>query len=954
VSTLALAGPGMGAAGCGGCFGEHEEPKFAKGGQNDLSEGPVQRRGCTDILCIPLFVAAQFVFVAVTLMGLSEGNPVRLYKPRDFRGAYCGVETNWNDGPDLAAAPKLSYTMNLTSMVDDIMKQTICSSVAAEAMKSILPDAASKEAYDCDCCHIPCEKCDGALDTGEAFSDASDLASTISGRMAELTDPSKAHELFSPEGLNGDAFSTDTFWGSATKYFNTVCLPQCMVPSANSTDSRTYTYSPPPDSDYAIHWKTLLSAPESDPSVSKIRAVMADAFTFVALPFSVCPYNAAMCVPVPGLELKDLGASTDYCSFGMANEVKDALGHAAAGVFETLGVASFKSAASESFGKWVGDFQASIDTFILVALISFAMGLIFLVLLRFFIGCCVWLSILFTIVMFFAGGFFFYVLSGQCEGAGLLDSGRQTAVAIAVAGQTVVTDVVQRREGEAESLTGRGEDYRGRQSYTRSGKRCLMWDTQKVMPEYSSQNYEALVSARNFCRNPYNATDLHKAKTIWCITPDPGVPWEECTPIGIVQPECVHGYEITGQHMRDALRYSSYVVWALGGLWLLVILCFINRIRLAIALNKVAAVFVAAHPTVLLVPVFQAIVAILWCTLWFYGASFLLSQVPDNYTPKGAYATYAEAYGTESPCSTFEYGDHCTAIPGACIDKWPSGGVWRDPDCDIQGNTTKCWRCSQPRYTMDWRFGVSFFVFLWNNAFNVALGQTLIAMAVGLWFFSANKSGMPVVLRAVRTVLRYHIGTVAFGSFIVALVEFIRYLMKYFEKQAQMRKNRCVVVLLKAVQCCLWCFEKCLKFLNKNAYIQTALMGTNFCTSARNAFALILRNVLRFGTVAVLGNAIRMIGFLCIMSSTGVVGYILMREMHPDISPFMPVLLFLMMAYVVSKLYMNVFGLAVDTCLQCFLAVEEMGLCSECVPGCLKNFASSVGRKSSETPRSSG
>ena len=39
----------------------------------------------------------------------------------------------------------------------------------------------------------------------------------------------------------------------------------------------------------------------------------------------------------------------------------------------------------------------------------------------------------------------------------------------------------------------------------------------------------------------------------------------------------------------------------------------------------------------------------------------------------------------------------------------------------------------------------------------------------------------------------------------------------------------------------------------RNAYIQIALMGTNFCVSAKKAFFLILRNAFRFGTVAILG-----------------------------------------------------------------------------------------------------
>jgi hypothetical protein len=73
--------------------------------------------------------------------------------------------------------------------------------------------------------------------------------------------------------------------------------------------------------------------------------------------------------------------------------------------------------------------------------------------------------------------------------------------------------------------------------------------------------------------------------------------------------------------------------------------------------------------------------------------------------------------------------------------------------------------------------------------------------------------------------------------------------MKYLEKQASAQKNRIMVIVFKAVQCILWCFEKFIKYLNKNAYIQVALLGTNFCTSAKVAFSLILRNFARFGVV---------------------------------------------------------------------------------------------------------
>lgn len=738
---------------CGSGSGEGEENKsFTKGGDNDLSNGPAQNRGCTDILCLPLFAAAQVVFIIVTIAGMQDGNPAKLYAPRDYSGAYCGVEKNWNNGPNTAGQPKLSYTMNVSSTVDIIMKQTVCSSVARKVLttgdgsfSALLDTQAKIDNYLCDCCLVPCKRCESGLDNGGDLSDPADLLTTVSNRMTELTDPSKASSLFDPSGSNGNTFSASAFWEQATKYFNTVCLPTCAVPALDASTARTVVWSPTPDSDLYDEWQALLGAAENN-LTSEIREAISSAFTFKALPESVCPYRAEMCVPFPGIEPTEVTEGSAHCTFGMAAGVVDAVGAAAASAFESLGFNAISDVATEGFGDWVGDFQESIDSFVAVAFLSFVIGIVYLVLLRFFIGVCVWLAVLSTIFAFFLGGGFLFVLSGQCEGAALLDTGKQTAVAIVVAGHTAVTDAVN-GGGASEAMTGDGADYRGRQQRSKYGKKCLNWETQGIYPRYRASNYTALSPANttmNYCRNPYLASDENKARTIWCVTSDPLILWEECIPIGVIQPDCPHGYAVSDKNMRDAFKYLSYVVWALGIVWVIVILIFVKRIRLAIALNKVAAEYLAMNPSTLLIPICQALVAVLWCLAWFASISFLLSQVPDAYTPKGYYATFAEAAGTGSACNFWETGPECTGTPGACTNKWPTGSVWKDSNCTIDADTSeaKCWRCAPPRYVFDIRFWISFFVFLWNNAFNVALGQMLIAMAVGLWFLLGSDGGL--------------------------------------------------------------------------------------------------------------------------------------------------------------------------------------------------------------------
>jgi len=77
---------------------------------------------------------------------------------------------------------------------------------------------------------------------------------------------------------------------------------------------------------------------------------------------------------------------------------------------------------------------------------------------------------------------------------------------------------------------------------------------------------------------------------------------------------------------------------------------------------------------------------------------------------------------------------------------------------------------------------------------------------------------------------------------------------------------------------------------------------------------------------------------MCIISGTMTAGYYVVREMHEDISPVMPLATYFMISYLVAKLYMNVFGLAVDASLQCYLCCEENGITEEFVPKDLKDF----------------
>lgn len=115
------------------------------------------------------------------------------------------------------------------------------------------------------------------------------------------------------------------------------------------------------------------------------------------------------------------------------------------------------------------------------------------------------------------------------------------------------------------------------------------------------------------------------------------------------------------------------------------------------------------------------------------------------------------------------------------------------------------------------------FVWFWTSRFIIAVGQLVVALSVSGWYFSRNRNqiGNKTFIKGLCLVSVYHLGTAAFGSLIIAVIKTIRAVLTYIQKKASKSKLRVAIVILAVLKCLLWCLEKCLKFVNKQAYIQT-------------------------------------------------------------------------------------------------------------------------------------
>ncbi|KAJ8919637.1 hypothetical protein NQ315_006163 [Exocentrus adspersus] len=167
----------------------------------------------------------------------------------------------------------------------------------------------------------------------------------------------------------------------------------------------------------------------------------------------------------------------------------------------------------------------------------------------------------------------------------------------------------------------------------------------------------------------------------------------------------------------------------------------------------------------------------------------------------------------------------------------------------------------------------NFFALLWMVQFVIGCQHMVIAGAVSTWYFTRDKSKVDSpVIHGFYNLARYHLGSVALGSFLIATVQFARVILKCVEKYLKNREGKCTQYLLKCCQCCLYCFKKILKYLSRNAYIEVAIYGYSFCQAGKQAFKLLSLNVLRVAAINSVGDFVLFLAKVVVIVATVLIG----------------------------------------------------------------------------------
>ncbi|XP_061099496.1 choline transporter-like protein 5-A isoform X2 [Conger conger] len=336
-----------------------------------------------------------------------------------------------------------------------------------------------------------------------------------------------------------------------------------------------------------------------------------------------------------------------------------------------------------------------------------------------------------------------------------------------------------------------------------------------------------------------------------------------------------------------------------------------NRVRIAIALLKEGSKAIGYIMSTLFYPIITFLLLAVCISYWAVTAVFLASSGEAVYKVMPAQPNCMYANLTCDP-ETFNKTNVTKVCPGSQCTFAFYGG-----------------ESLYHRYIFILQL-CNLLVFLWLVNFTIALGQCTLAGAFASYYWALKKpADIPPcpLFSSFGRAIRYHTGSMAFGSLILAIVQLIRIVLEYLDHKLKGAQNVFARFLLCCLKCCFWCLEHFIRFMNRNAYIMIALHGKNFCTSAREAFFLLMRNVVRVAVLDKVTDFLLFLGKVLIAASVGVLAFFfftrkipLVQQEVPELNYYwVPLLTVIFGSYLIAHGFFSVYAMCVDTLFLCFL-----------------------------------
>ncbi|XP_055842221.1 choline transporter-like 1 [Episyrphus balteatus] len=213
---------------------------------------------------------------------------------------------------------------------------------------------------------------------------------------------------------------------------------------------------------------------------------------------------------------------------------------------------------------------------------------------------------------------------------------------------------------------------------------------------------------------------------------------------------------------------------------------------------------------------------------------------------------------------------------------------------------------------------------LWTTEFIFAFEEFCISAAIGFWYFTPSINHPS--LNAIGILFKYHLGTIANGSAVFALVKVPRLVYTSLFKKFKQNLN---LLWLQRLEF----FEERLKIWNHEAYVPAAMETTNLKSAAEVASKIFSKNAMELEDISKVFGFVLFLSKFFVANLTCLIGvkllkdrkdYLFNEDRHEIFFYMAPVMFSTICAFCIAHIVFAVVEMTVDVLLLCTCEDHQM------------------------------
>ena len=322
-------------------------------------------------------------------------------------------------------------------------------------------------------------------------------------------------------------------------------------------------------------------------------------------------------------------------------------------------------------------------------------------------------------------------------------------------------------------------------------------------------------------------------------------------------------------YKNEKAFYYAILLWVLSALLCVISFCYCKKINVALKMIKSSSVFVSEKKSVLLVPVVHSLLILTFITYWVFTFLYLISIGEVHYK---------------------------------------NGDLFGKINRDLKTNI--------------FLFFIIFFG-IWNLLYSLSSNIQTISLLTISWYFDQRREGISIY-RAFFWTNFYHLGSIAFGSFILVFVWPLQILFKPFYNLV---KNKKKSYCFKFLRCFKICYESTLLFINRHSYIEIGIRNFNFCHAIKKNIHLFTRLYKDLGYLEGIAGFFLFMGSILISTIVTILGCYLLNltenYFEVEFNTTLPLILIAFITFFITLFFNYVYSVSSDTLLHCFMFEDE-------------------------------